>query len=552
MSDPLSRRDLFAALAAAGFTAPVFQRAVAAQAEKPAPITPDTIKEAEWIAGLKLSEADRKAVAERVNQWQRGFRRLREVKLGNATPFPLVFQPAPGIAPGAKSGKVEMTDKDPPKKPDSDAGLAFLPLTALAGLVRTRKVSSVELTKLYLARLKEHDPTLQCVVTLTEKTALEQAEQADKEIAAGKYRGALHGIPWGAKDLIAYPGYPTTWGAEPYKEQTLEEKATVAKRLDEAGAVLVAKLSLGALAWGDRWYGDRMTKSPWNPRMGSSGSSAGSASATAAGLVGFSLGSETLGSIVSPSRVCGNSSLRPTFGRVSRHGCMTLSWSMDKIGPLCRSIEDCALVFGAIHGRDGLDGAAVDQPFSWPCPRALKTLKVGYVEGSARENDLNVLRGLGVQLVPIKLPTKYRFNDMNVILYVEAAAAFDELTRTGMEKGPNNWKPYFQAGQLVSATDYLRANRIRALLIQEMQELMEKVDLYVSGGEDLVTTNLTGHPQIVLPNGFTKQRGSEVPTSLLLTGRLFGESELLAVGHAYQKATDHHTRQPKLEKAKKD
>jgi hypothetical protein len=373
MSADLSRRDLFAALAAAGFGSPVFQRAVVAQTEKVEPLSVDSVKQAEWIAGLELSEADRKAVVKVVSGWQRGFKRLRSVKLGNAAPMPLVFNPAPAVAPGTRTGKVEPSEKEAPKKPTSDDELAFLSLTELACLVRTKKVSSVELTKLYLKRLKEYDPALSCVVTLTEKTALAQAEQADKEIAAGKYKGPLHGIPWGAKDLISYPDHPTTWGAEPYKEQTLKEKATVAQRLDDAGAVLVAKLSLGALAWGDRWYGDRMTKNPWNPKMGSSGSSAGSASATAAGLVGFALGSETLGSIVSPCRVCGTSGLRPTFGRVSRAGCMALAWSMDKIGPICRSVEDCALVFGAIHGRDGIDGSAVDQPFSWKDRPARRT-----------------------------------------------------------------------------------------------------------------------------------------------------------------------------------
>jgi Asp-tRNA(Asn)/Glu-tRNA(Gln) amidotransferase A subunit family amidase len=550
MSADLSRRDLFAALAAAGYTCPVFQRAVVAQADKTETITAESIKQAEYIAGLELSEADRKAVARQVNTWRRGFKKLREVKIGNGAPMPLAFNPAPGIAPGVRSGKVELSEKEAPKKPDSDDDLAFLSLSSLAGLVRTKKVSSVELTRLYLKRLKEYDPVLHCVVNLTEKTALAQAEQADKEIAGGKYRGPLHGIPWGAKDLIAYPGYPTTWGAEPYREQTLDEKATVAKRLDDAGAVLVAKLSLGALAWGDRWFGDRMTRNPWNPRAGSSGSSAGPASATAAGLVGFSLGSETLGSIVSPSRECGTTGLRPTFGRVPRTGCMTLAWSMDKVGPMCRSVEDCAIVFGAIHGRDGLDGSVVDQPFSWPCPRALKDLKVGYVEGRTPERELKVFRALGVKLVEITLPTKYMHSELSTILYVEASAAFDELTATGMEKGPNNWKPYFQAGRFVSATDYLRANRIRGLLMREMEEVMSKVDLYI-GGPDLVLTNLTGHPQVVLPNGFYKRVNLQMPTVLVLTGRLYGESELLAVAHAYQKATGHHLKHPDMTKVKK-
>jgi Asp-tRNA(Asn)/Glu-tRNA(Gln) amidotransferase A subunit family amidase len=547
-SSDLSRRELFSALAAAGLTSPVFQRAVAAQAEKAAPIGPDTIKEAEWIAGLKLSEVERKTVANIVNSWQHNFRRLREIKLANDVPMPLAFHPAPWLAPGQREGTVALTGRTAPARPTADDQLALLPLTDLAGLVRTRKVSSVELTKLYLKRLKEYDPVLQCVVTLTEKTALAQAEQADKEIAAGKYRGPLHGIPWGAKDLIAYPGYPTTWGAEPYKDQKLDTKATVAKRLDEAGSVLVAKLSLGELAWGDEWFGNRKTKSPWNPKAGSSGSSAGPACATAAGLVGFSLGSETLGSIVSPGRVCGNSSLRPTFGRVSRAGCMALAWSMDKVGPICRSVEDCALVFGAIHGRDGLDATAVDRPFCWPSKTDLKTLRVGHLKGTP-EKDLKVLSELGVRLMPITLPSKYPTNELTVILDAEAAAVFDELGRSGMAKGPKRWQPTFQGGQFISASDYLRANRIRALLMKEMEDLMSTVDLYV-GGPDLVLTNLTGHPQLILPTGFRKRGDTEQPTTMVLTGRLFGESQLLAVGHAYQQATGHHRKHPDMNRLK--
>jgi Asp-tRNA(Asn)/Glu-tRNA(Gln) amidotransferase A subunit family amidase len=549
----LDRRDLFGLLgllASLGIGSTVFQKAVAVQADKPAPITLDTVKDAEWIAGVTLSDADRKAVARLLTGWRNDARKLREVKVENSAPFPLVFNPAPGEPPGEKTGTVELSDKEAPRKPDSEDDLAFLPLTSLAGLLRTRKVSSTELTKLYLKRLKDYDPLLHCVVTLTEKTALEQAARADQEIAAGRYRGPLHGVPWGAKDLIAYPGYPTTWGAEAYQEQELKVKATVARKLEEAGAVLLAKLSLGSLAYGDRWFGDRMTRNPWNPSTGSSGSSAGSASATAAGLVGFALGSETLGSIVSPSRVCGTSGLRPTFGRVSRAGCMTLCWSMDKIGPIARSLEDCAVVFGALHGRDSLDASTVDRPFSWPPKRDLKTLKVGYFKGGKGEETLKVLRGLGVALVPIELPSKYLLSELRLILQAEAAAAFDELTRAG-EKLPNNWRHSFQAGLFISANDYIRANRVRGLLMQEMAEVMEKVDLYVGGaGNELLLTNLTGHPEIVLPAGFVNRGKGEVPTSITFTGRLFGEEELLAVGMAYQKATGFHRKHPSLEKPK--
>ncbi len=547
--DGPNRRELFAVLAAAGIGSAVFQRALVAQTEKTGPITAETIAQAEWISGLKLSEEDRNTAARTVARWQAGQRKLRGVKLANSVPFPLVFMPAPTALPAERTGTVDVSEKEAPKKPATDEDLAFLPVTKLAGLLRSRKVSSVELTKLYLARLKEYDPVLSCVVTLTETTALKQATKADEEIGKGNYRGALHGVPWGAKDLIAYPGYPTTWGAEAYREQRLDTMATVAKKLEDAGAVLVAKLSLGALAMGDRWFGNRMTKNPWNPTQGSSGSSAGSASATAAGLTGFTLGSETLGSIVSPSRVCGTSGLRPTFGRVSRYGCMTLSWSMDKIGPIARSLEDCALVFGTIHGRDDLDASTVNRPFSWPATRPLKSLKVGYFEDGTPEATRKVLKDLGVKLVPIQLPSKYLYNELIIILNAECAAAFEELTREGGPL-PATWRNTFQSGQFISATDYIRANRIRALLMQEMEETMRKVDLYV-GGNDLLLTNMTGHPEIVLPNGLRKRGGVEVPSSITFTGRLYGEAELLAAGHAYQKATGFHSKRPAMERLKK-
>jgi Asp-tRNA(Asn)/Glu-tRNA(Gln) amidotransferase A subunit family amidase len=548
--DAPTRRHLLKTLAALGVGSAVFRRALAADAEKVVTVTPEMVQQAEWVAGLKLSEADRKALATGLTRSLREFEALRAVKLPNNVPLALCFNPAPWLPPGkdGERGSVEPTGLSAPKKPETADELAFLPVTSLAALVRSRQLSSVELTKLYLERLKKHDPTLHCVVTLTEDLALKQAEQADREIAAGRYRGPLHGIPWGAKDLIAYPGYKTTWGAAPFKEQTLDLKATVARRLEEAGAVLVAKLTLGALAMGDRWFGG-MTRNPWNPSQGSSGSSAGSASATVAGLVGFALGSETLGSIVSPCTVCGASGLRPTFGRVSRHGCMTLAWSMDKIGPIARSIEDCALVFGAIHGFDGLDASVVDRPFSWPCPRDLRTLKVGYVEGNTpadKRDDLRVLRDLGVKLVPIKLASKYPVTALRNILGTEAAAAFDDLTRAGVTEGLNSWPQQFREGEFVPAVEYLRANRIRTLLMQEMEETMAAVDLYV-GGNDLVLTNLTGHPTAVLPNGFRKSAGDrEVPNAIKFTGRLYGEAELLAVAHAYQQATGHHLRRPKV------
>jgi Asp-tRNA(Asn)/Glu-tRNA(Gln) amidotransferase A subunit family amidase len=544
-----TRRQLLKLLAGLGIGSAVFQRALAAEAQKAADLTPEMIQQAEWIAGITLSPEDRKALVSSLKNLLRGFQALRRVQLDNSVPPALTFQPAPWQEPGRARQRdaVEPTVLSAPQRPSSDDGLAFLPVTALAALLRTRRVSSVELTKLYLKRLRQHDPVLHCVVSYTEELALKQAERADREIAAGRYRGALHGIPWGAKDLIAYPGYKTTWGAAPFKDQVIDVKATVAQRLEDAGAVLVAKLTLGALAMGDRWFGG-MTRNPWNPKRGSSGSSAGSASATAAGLVGFALGSETLGSIVSPCRECGTTGLRPTFGRVSRHGCMTLAWSMDKIGPIARSVEDCALVLGAIHGFDGLDPAAVERPFAWPSRRELRSLRIGYFEGGVAakaRDDLRVLRDLGVKLVPIQLPGQLPIGAMYMILETEAATAFDELTRKGITEGLNSWPQTFRLGQFVPAVEYLRANRIRTLMMRQMEETMAKVDAYV-GGNDLVLTNLTGHPTVVMPNGFQKRGNAELPSSITFTGKLYGETELLAVAHAYQQATGHHLRRPPL------
>ncbi|WP_254053521.1 amidase [Singulisphaera sp. GP187] len=362
-----TRRATLKALAALGIGTATFRRALAVQADEAGKVSPEMIKQAEWIAGLELTDEERKTAARSVQRSLDAFKTLRAVEVDYDVPPALSFVPAPGLRPseGVRRNQASPTEWQAPKRPDSDEALAFLPVTELSALLRTRQVSATELTTLYIDRLKRFDPLLKCVVTLTEALALKQAAKADAELAAGIYRGPLHGIPWGAKDLIAYPGYPTSWGATPFKDRVIDEKATVAARLEEAGAVLVAKLTLGALAQGDRWFGG-MTRSPWDPRRGSSGSSAGSAASVAAGLVGFAIGSETLGSIVSPCKACGASGLRPTFGRVSRHGCMSLSWSMDKLGPIARSMEDCALVLDAIHGFDGLDPSAVDHPFAWP------------------------------------------------------------------------------------------------------------------------------------------------------------------------------------------
>jgi Asp-tRNA(Asn)/Glu-tRNA(Gln) amidotransferase A subunit family amidase len=548
-----TRRFVLQALAGLGVGSATFRRALAAGAERSGTVTPEMIKQAEWVAGLKLSDDDRKAVAAGLTRSFKDLEALRAVNLSNDVPPALTFLPAPWLPAtgGAARGSVEPLSSAAPKKPDSGDDLAFLPIASLATLVRTRQVSSRELTKLYLDRLRKYDPALYCVVTLTEELALKQADRADRDIAAGRYRGPLHGIPWGAKDLIAQPGYKTTWGAEPFKDQTLDVQATVARHLDDAGAVLVAKLSLGALAMNDKWFGGK-TRNPWDASQGSSGSSAGSAAAAAGGLVGFALGSETLGSIVSPCTRCGATGLRPTFGRVSRHGCMALAWTMDKVGPIARCVEDCALVLGTVHGADGFDPAAVDRPFSWPLRRDLRTLRVGYLENGTdpkEREELRVLRDLGLNPVPVKLPDKYPLAPLRSILEAEAAAAFDELMRRGVTAGLNEWPEILRRAMFVSAVDYLRANRVRMLVMREMEAATAGLDVYVStGGRDLLLTNLTGHPSVVLPNGFKKDGPAEHPTAQTFVGRLYGEAELLAVAHAYQQATGHHLRRPPMER----
>lgn len=549
MSSEVSRRDLLAAVAAVGVGDVTFQRAVAAAALQPnADITPEMVKSAEWVAGVTLTDADRKAVAQALTRTLANVASLRKLGIGYETAPPLALTPEGGSRwPFAPSrGTVTATPVKDAKKPDSDDDLAFATLSTLAELVRTKQVSSIELTKLYLQRLKKYDPALLCVVSLTEELALKQAAEADQQIAAGKYRGPLHGIPWAAKDLIAYPGSKTTWGAAHFKEQTIDAKATVASRIDDAGGVLACKTTLGALAWGDQWFGGQ-TKNPWNIRQGSSGSSAGTASAVAAGLVGYGIGSETHGSIVSPSTVCGVTGLRPTFGRVSRSGCMALCWSIDKVGPMCRSVEDCALVLGAIHGADGQDATAQDRPFDWPYKGKLSDLTVGFVEGvGASDAELKVLKELGVKLEPIKLPRSTAQALIGLILDVESATAFDAITREGVRDGIGLWSNTFRRGRFITAVDYLTAQRSRALLMRDMAKAVEKVDLYVGGG-DLALTNLTGHPTVCLPNGLTKINGTEVPKALTFTGQLFGEMKLLAVAKAYQEATGHHLKRPPQE-----
>ena len=520
-------------------------------------ISPEMIQQAEKLAGLEFTNEEREKLTRGVGRLVSNFEKLRAVEVTNSVPPALQFNPVlPGMTFNTGRKAIRLSDGPARDVPGDLEEVAFWTVMDLSRAIKAGKISSVALTMMYLARLRRYDPLLKCVITLTEDLAMKQARRADHEIKAGKYRGPLHGIPWGAKDLLAAKDYPTTWGAMPYKDQVIDEDATVVKRIEEAGAVLVAKLSLGALAQGDIWYGGR-TNSPWNPKRGSSGSSAGPACATAAGLVGFSIGSETNGSITSPATRCGVTGLRPTFGRVSRHGAMALSWSMDKLGPLCRSVEDCAVVLDAICGPDGLDLTVLDLPFNWDAAFDFRKLRVGYVEsgfntdGARQGNNeraLETLKSLGIELQPIQLPD-LPFNAMAFILTVEAAAAFDDLTRSDRDdelvnQSASAWPTAFRRARMVPAVEYIQANRVRTLLMRQMAELMNEIDVYVTPTlQSLYLGNFTGHPIISVPNGFT-DRGE--PTSIGFVGRLYGEAELLALAAGYQNATDHHLKHPTL------
>ena len=514
---------------------------------------------AQRLIGLQFSRAKVDSMQEGLKEQLASYEKIRQIHLANNVPPAFQFNPIP---PGMKLESVRRTLRmSPPPRvsvPPNLDDLAFSTIGELSQLIQTRKVTSEQLTAMYLNRLKKYGPKLECVITLTESLAFAQAKRADAEIRRGVYRGPLQGIPYGAKDLLATKGILTTWGSVPFKEQKFDEDATVIKRLEQAGAVLVAKLTMGELAWGDVWFGG-MTRNPWDYKQGSSGSSAGSASATAAGLVGFAIGTETWGSIVSPSTRCGVTGLRPTYGRVSRTGAMALSWSMDKIGPICRTVEDCAIVLNAICGPDGKDQTLYDVPFNYDPKINLHDLRIGFlktafdsVKGDHANNDaaLAKLRELGATLIPIELP-RYPMNDLSIILSAEAGAAFDDLTRSGRDdllvrQVKDAWPNVFRLSRFIPAVEYIQANRIRYEVIQDMARLMDDVDVYVAPpfeGDNLLLTNLTGHPQVVLPNGFSKEG---TPTSITFVGRLFDEGTLVAVAKKYQDATDFHLKHPRL------
>src|SRR5579864_1380738 len=609
----LNRRAFLAVCSQFGLTSTLMPGVLWAMAEPKDKITRDMIDDAALIADVRIPDEDKEMMLESLNDFAKDYDMIYELKIGNQVAPAIVFDPVP---PGMKlqSEKRSAKNQGAPHvnsaAPKNLEDVAFYSVSQLGELVRAKKVSSMALTDMYLERLKRYDPLLKFVITLTTDRAHAKAKEADQEIAAGKYRGPLHGIPWGAKDLLAVKGYRTTWGAGGFENQMIDQDAAVVQRLDAAGAVLVAKLTLGALAQGDKWFGG-MTRNPWNPQQGSSGSSAGSASATAAGCVGFAIGSETLGSIASPSTRCGTTGLRPTFGLVPRTGAMALSWSMDKLGPLCRSVEDCALVLGAIYGPDGKDRAVQDAAFNWDPNLDWRKLRIGYLKADfdpqtppqpeppqeeknlteeekkkrAEENAIRQLarasrlydkqfndaalaklRAMGINLIPIELP-KYPYQAMRTILLAEAAAAFDDLTRSGRDKlltrqTPDDWPNTFRSARFIPAVEYIQANRARMMAIDAMAKVFEQVDVIVAPtfGTQLVVTNLTGHPAVIVPNGV---RGDDAPkpqvrdgelqgggpgttVSLTFLGQLYGEAKLLAVAKAYQEATGFHLKHPTL------
>jgi Asp-tRNA(Asn)/Glu-tRNA(Gln) amidotransferase A subunit family amidase len=622
----LDRRGFLAVCSSAGITSALFpgvlytlaaqaQEATGTDQSKPPKITPEMIDSAGVLGGVgPFTDEQKKMMIDGLVDQNGSYKAIRKLKIPNSVAPAYVFQP---ILPGAARHLVqEMKSRE--WQPDSSVkapadlnDLAFATVSDLACLLHGRKITSVALTQMYIDRLKRYDSKLHFVITLTEERALAQAKAADAEIAAGKYRGPLHGIPWGAKDLLAVKGYPTTWGAGGFEHQAFDEDATVIKRLDEAGAVLVAKFTLGALAMGDKWFGGR-TRNPWNPEQGSSGSSAGSASAVAAGCVGFAIGSETLGSISSPCTRCGATGLRPSFGLVPRTGAMALSWTMDKLGPIARSAEDCALVLNAIHGPDGHDTSVYPARFQWDPNVDIKSLRIGYLkhdfdepepfkvpppprsetaeekkqrekheaEGKAaherRKYDrryevaaLDKLWAMGIKLIPVELP-KLPYGAMVGLLGAEAAAAFDDLTLSGRdrlltEQGVEDWPNAFRTARFYPAVEYIQANRARTLAIQQVSALFEKVDIIVasSNGMQLVATNLTGHPAAIVPNGIrgndapqppkvdTRDEdnigGTGTPVSLTFLAGLYDDARLAAFAQAYQEATGFNRVHPKLD-----
>ena len=613
----LDRRRFLAVCSQLGLSSTLFPGVLWSMADPKGKVTKEMVETAAEVADVPLPDEYVQAMLDGLNENKKNYEEIYGLHLPNSVAPAYIFDPVLGDMkfdtvkrPMKLASAPALNISGAPKNIED---VAFYSARQLGHLLRTKKVSSVALTDMYLARLKKYDPLLKFVITLTEDRARAQAKEADRDIAAGRYRGPLHGLPWGAKDLLAVKGYRTTWGAGGFEQQNIDEDATVVKRLDKAGAVLVVKLTLGALAMGDKWFGG-MTRNPWNPHQGSSGSSAGSASATAAGCVAFAIGSETLGSISSPSTRCGTTGLRPTFGRVPRTGAMALSWTMDKLGPICRAVEDTALVLNAIYGPDGQDRSVRNIAFNWDGSLDWRTLRVGYFkeefelkppsepaapteqtsaspqemkkrEESRRQREqaqerrkydqrfndatLAKLKEMGVKLMAVEIP-KFPYGAMTPLLTAEAAAAFDDLTRSGRDKllteqSPDDWPNAFRVARLTPAVEYIQANRARTEAMELWKKLFENLDVIVAptNSEQLVATNLTGHPAVILPNGFRgpdapkpprKDNGDDdgiggpgTPVSLTFLGQLYGEAKRLAFAKAYQDRTGFQLKHPDLD-----
>ncbi len=548
---PLSRKEFLKGMILAAGASVVSARPIGAQQSQPpaptgAEITLDDLKSFEKVAGIEFTEDERKLILTSVRDARKGFVNVRKLPIEYSTLPPTPFFPEPPKQLPADI-KVSVQALRGLEKPTTDEDLAYSSVRQLSLLVKSKKVSPVELTKLYLDRYRKYGEKLLCLVTLTDDLAMKQAKQAEDEIMAGKYRGPLHGLPYGIKDLFAVAGYPCTWGADPYKNQKFDYDAGVVEKLNQAGAICLAKTSLGALAQGDVWFAGR-TKNPWNPAQGSSGSSAGSACSAAAGLAAFTIGTETLGSIVSPSTQCRVTGLRPTFGRVSRYGAMAVSWTMDKVGPLCRSAEDCAIVFGSITGADPRDECTVNRPYHWPAKIDVTKLKIGYlIDPTADPKDrspiekspaLQLLQKMGAKLDPIKFEALQ--DGVDAILGVEAAAAFDAFTLGPEihELKNSSWPQTYRANRYVPAVEYLEAQRGRRLMMRQFAAALAPFDLFVAtgvGGYSLFLTNLTGHPQVLVPLPPSDTGGSR---AFSLVGHLYDEERILGLASLMQAQLD--------------
>ena len=490
------------------------------------------------------------------------YKAMHQIHLPNSIPLSTWQIPVPNKTPKYTTGAILQLTKV--ELPSNKNDLAFYSISELAYLIKHKKISSLSLTQFFIDRIKKFGDTLECVISLQEDMAYEQAKKADQEIAQGKYRGLLHGIPYGLKDLFAVKGTKTTWGAAPYKNQVIDEDAFIYTQLKNAGAVLVAKFTLGALAMGDYWYGGR-TRNPWNLKYGSSGSSAGSTAATVAGLVPFAIGTETYGSIVSPSTQCGATGLRPTFGSISRSGAMALSYSLDKVGPICRSADDAAIVFNYIHGTDGKDLSAKNSPFNYAPIKDIKKLRIAYAKNyfdkitDTNRNEWKVLatfRKMGVTLIPVNFPDSgvYSFNIMDVVIGVECAAQFDEMTRLNIDdeltrQTKYDWPNQFRTARFVPAVEYINAQRHRTILMQKVNEVISKYDVIICPsrgveGNQAAITNLTGHPVVCVPTGLDNK--NNLPTGITFVGNLYDEGTILNIAKAYQQNTNWNKKHPAL------